>query len=97
MQDADALPSLGRPLSGGSVDVPLVAPWTLFEARISRLDLRLSKNLRINRLQVQLNLDVYNALNASPIINYSTAYATFLQPQGILTSRFAKVSVQFNF
>jgi hypothetical protein len=98
VQDADALPSLGRPLSGGSVDVPLVAPWTLFEPRISRLDLRLTKNLRVNRFQVQLNLDVYNALNANSIQAVNNRYGDgWRRPLEILDARLFQIGGQVSF
>ena len=65
--NAEIAPSLGRNLAGGvrSVIVPLLKPQTMFEDRITRLDLRLSKIVRITaRLRVQLNVDAYNALNS---------------------------------
>ncbi len=42
--NAEIFPSLGRSLSGGATtaNIPLVAPQTMFEDRIARLDLRLS-------------------------------------------------------
>jgi len=45
-----------------------------------------------------VNVDVYNALNASPVtaanLNYSGTGATWLQPQTILAGRLIKISVQ---
>ena len=61
---------LGRPLSGGTTtvqNIPLVAPQTLFEDRVTRLDLRLSHSFQVQRVRVQLNLDAYNALNANSV------------------------------
>ncbi|MBI3049788.1 MAG: TonB-dependent receptor [Acidobacteria bacterium] len=63
-------PSLGRNLSGGvrSIVVPLLEPQKYFEDRVTRLDLRVSKIVRLTaRLRVQLNADAYNALNSSSI------------------------------
>jgi hypothetical protein len=107
VQNADVLPSLGRPLTGGSTgaftggsasDAPLVPPYTLFEARISRLDLRLSKNLRVNRLQVQLNLDVYNALNANSIQADNNRYGQgWRRPLEILDPRLFQIGGQISF
>src|SRR6185295_18814373 len=74
----EILPSLGRPLSGGlstpAVRIPLVAPQTLFEDRISRLDLRLSKIFKYNRYRFQINLDAYNVLNSNGIRRDNEAY-----------------------
>ena len=92
--------SLGRPLSGGvqSITVPLVPPQTLFENRISRLDLRLSKTFKVDRFRVQVNLDAYNALNAnsvrSVISNYGARWQT---PSQILDPRLIQVGGQFSF
>ena len=44
-----------------------MAPQTLFEDRITRLDLRLSHSFTIERFRLQLNLDAYNALNANSV------------------------------
>ena len=90
--------SLGRPLSGGAANatVNLIPPGTMYGDRLNQIDLRFSKMLRF-RTRTALNFDLYNALNASPVTTASSAYATFLQPQQILGSRFGKISVQFNF
>jgi len=90
--------SLGRPLSGGAANatVNLIRPGTMYGDRLNQVDLRFSKMLRF-RTRTALNFDLYNALNASPVTTASSAYATFLQPQQILGSRFGKISVQFNF
>ena len=66
----EIMASLGRPLAGGrrAATVPLVAPQTLFEARIRRLDLRVSKILYAGRFRFQINFDAYNALNTSSVL-----------------------------
>ena len=67
---AEIIRRLGRPLSGGATtvqNIPLVAPQTLFEDRVTRLDLRLSHSFQVQRVRVQLNLDAYNALNANSV------------------------------
>jgi hypothetical protein len=91
--------SLGRPLSGGTANatVNLIPPGTMFGDRSNQVDLRVSKVLRFGRSRTALNFDLYNALNASPVTAYSTAYATFLRPQQVLAERFGKISVQFDF
>jgi outer membrane receptor protein involved in Fe transport len=99
--NAQIIPTLGRPLSGGatSVTIPLVAPQTLFEERISRLDLRLSKAIRAgNRIRIQVNLDAYNALNAGSVrAAISTYGARWAQPQQILDARLVQVGGQISF
>jgi hypothetical protein len=99
--NADVIPSLGRALSGGvtNITVPLVAPQTLFENRIPRLDLRLSKALRVQkRYRIQLNLDAYNALNANSVrAAISTYGARWRQPQQILDPRIIEFGAQISF
>jgi hypothetical protein len=99
-------PSLGRDLAacGGrtpctaTVAVPLVAPQTMFEPRRTQLDLRLTKFVRLTRGQFQLNLDVYNALNASNVVTLNTNYGpSWLQPTSFLTGRLYEIGVQWSF
>jgi hypothetical protein len=73
------------------------APDAVCGERMNQLDLRVGKILRYGRTRATVNLDVYNALNASTVLQESTAYAMFRQAQVILLARFAKVSVQFDF
>lgn len=99
-------PSLGRPLSGGtrSVTIEVADPYSQFGPRISQLDVRGTKIFRLggdNRLQV--NFDLYNALNANAVINFFSTYnladggARWRTPTQILDGRLAKFSVQLDF
>ena len=102
MPNSAIQPSLGRPLAGGArnATVPLIAPMTQFEKRITRLDLRLSKRQQITpRLRLQLNLDIYNALNANTVISSISTYgsARWLQPNSILDARLLQFSGNLTF
>ena len=95
---------MGRPLSGGAanVTVNMVAPGTLFGDRLNQLDLRFAKLLKAGRTRSMISLDVYNALNSSAVLSenatYTNATATgWRVPTSIVTARFAKISVQFDF
>jgi hypothetical protein len=96
---AEVQPSLGRPLAGGArnVTVNLVAPGTRYGERRNQIDLRVGKTLTFAGARVTPSLDVYNALNASPVLSQSTSFANWQQPQEILNARFAKISVQLDF
>ncbi len=92
--------SLGRPLSGGvqTKTVALVAPQTLFEDRIARLDLRLSKSFRFDRVRIQANLDAYNALNANSVRSVISVYGSRWQtPSQILDARLLQFGGQISF
>jgi carboxypeptidase family protein len=73
-----------------SLSVPLVAPNTEFGDRINQLDFNITKTIKIGRANVQPKLDLFNALNVSPVyavrtLNYGTA--SYLQPQSLLIGR----------
>ena len=99
--NAAIAPTLGRNLAGwaASFTVPLVVPNTMFENRIRRLDLRLTKYFNITtRLRLQANLDVYNALNSNAVQTDNTAYgANWLQPVQILDPRLFQISAMLTF
>jgi hypothetical protein len=64
-----------RPACTSTAAVPLIAPQEQFEDRWRRLDLRLSKSIRVNeRVRVQANVDLYNVMNHAGIIQENTAY-----------------------
>jgi hypothetical protein len=92
-------PSLGRPLSGGAanVTVNLVQPGTMYVERSNQLDLRFSKTVRVSRFRTGLNLDLYNALNANPVLTANNAFAAWQVPLTILNPRLVKFSVQLDF
>jgi hypothetical protein len=92
--------TLGRPLSGSvqSITVPLVAPQTLFEDRIVRLDLRLSKSFTFGRVKIQANVDAYNALNANSVRAVNSAYGSaWGRPLQILDARIVQFGGQVSF
>jgi hypothetical protein len=98
---AEILPSLGRPLAGGArtVNVPLVAPNTVFEGRTRRLDLRVTKIFQLTpKLRLQANLDAYNALNSSAVQTVQTTFGpNWLAPTTVLDPRILQVSGQLSF
>jgi hypothetical protein len=97
---AEVAQSLGRPLAGGvrTVTVPLVAPNTLFEDRIARVDLRVSKIFNFGTYRLQVNLDAYNALNSSSILSVNSTYdARWRQPNSVIDPRLFQVSGQISF
>jgi hypothetical protein len=99
-------PSLGRDLAAcsgrspctASVAVPLIAPQTMFESRRTQVDLRLTKFLTLPRGRLQINFDVYNALNASDVVTLNTNYGpSWFQPTSFLPGRLYEIGGQWNF
>ena len=99
-------PSLGRnlgqcganPTCTGNVVIDLMPPNTQFEDRITQLDVRLTRAFTFGRTRVVGIFDVFNALNASPILSDNTRYGTsWLQPTEILAARIVKLGAQLSF
>jgi len=99
--NAEISPSLGRNLAGNTAfqSVPLVRAGEIFEDRIRRLDLRLSKSVKLPRAwNLQINLDAYNALNASPAQSINTVFGpNWRQPLLILDPRILQISGMLTF
>jgi hypothetical protein len=76
----------------------VVKPYTLFEDRFTQIDLRLTKNFRFGPTQLQATFDLYNLLNASPVLTENTRYGTaWRTPTGILDARLAKFGAKLIF
>jgi hypothetical protein len=102
--NAQIQPSLGRSLSGGvqTVQVDLLQPLSqYFDYRINQLDVRMSKIIRSGGRKLQLNFDMYNALNGSYALwtnnNYGTNGATWQRPTSTFDARLVKFGAQFDF
>ena len=98
---AQIQPSLGRPLAAGpnaTVSIPLIAPSRYYEDRIQQLDFRFSRDFRVGRTRVEPEFDIYNALNASPVLAVNSTYgSSWLTPTQILAGRLLKLGVQVSF
>jgi hypothetical protein len=107
--NAQVAPSLGRNLAGGAanVDLHLVSPGPytttnggsgrLLGERLHQVDFRISKLLQFGGTRARANLDIYNALNSSAVLDLNEAFADWQRPASILVARFVKFSVQYDF
>jgi hypothetical protein len=98
---AQIAPSLGRSLSAGpnaTVSIPLIAPGQFYEDRIQQLDFRFSREFRIGNARIEPEFDIYNALNASPVLAVNSTYGpSWLTPTQILAGRLLKFGFQMSF
>ena len=94
-------PSLGRPLAGGArtATVELVEPGTLYADRITQMDLRVAKIIRLGGAgQLKVMLDAYNLFNGTGTTGINNRYGSRWQsPTQVLLARFVKLGAQFNF
>ncbi len=102
------VPSLGRYLAAcgtrtttctSTATVPLVVPQTLFEARYTRLDLRVSKRVQLTqRVRLAGNFNVYNVLNGSAVQALNTTYGSqWLVPSAVEDGRMIQFSANLTF
>ena len=96
-------PSLGRNLSAGvnaNASVELLEPGVFLDTTY-QVDVRLAKTLKVKGSRIQGQFDVYNLLNANPVMRYSTAYGTtgagWLIPQALMPGRIIRLGAQLNF
>jgi hypothetical protein len=92
--------SLGRPLASGAntVTINLVGPWELRGDRVTQVDFRIAKLVRYGGRRTMLSLDLYNALNANPILGQIQTYGpSWLNPTSVMDARFVRLSAQLDF
>ena len=102
MPAAEVARYLGRLPSGNvpNVTINLLEPGSEYGDRINQLDFRFAKNFKFGPTRSMFSVDLYNSLNANPVISYNnnfTPNGPWLQPNSILNGRLVRFSVDFNF
>lgn len=104
--NAQIAPSLGRNLGAcrgaavcnATTTINLIQPESEREDRYSQVDLRFARIFRVRGINFEANLDLYNALNASPVLNMNTRFGPqWLNANEILAGRVVKLGAQVNF
>jgi hypothetical protein len=79
-------------------DTEILEPNTMFEKRLTQVDLRVTKVVRLRDVRLQGMFDVYNAFNANTVLALNNTYgSTWLRPTAILAGRLFKFGVQLDF
>jgi outer membrane receptor protein involved in Fe transport len=98
---AQIAPSLSRPLAQGptaTVSVPLIRPWSVFGDRLNQIDFRLGKRFRAGPYRFTGQFDLYNLLNANPVLSLNNTYGSaWLTPVNILPGRLFKAGIELTF
>ena len=81
---AVVLPS--RFASDPSVTVQLVSPGLRYEPRWNQLDFGVRRNFKIKGVQVQAQVDLFNALNGNNVLSETTTLGNLLNPVASLTT-----------
>ena len=105
--NAELLPSLGRNLAGcpatgactqtATINT-MVQPNTVWEARSTQVDFRLSRTINIGRMRFVPRLDVYNAFNDAAVLAANNRIGSaFNTPTDVLGGRIVKFGGQIDF
>lgn len=89
----------GVPLTGGgTLNVNLVEPGTLFGAYQNQLDVRVMRAFRFGRARAQAYVDLYNVTNSAAVTTYVQTFGSaWLRPQAILQARYLRFGTQIDF
>ncbi len=69
----------------------------MYGDRHDQLDLRAAKIVRFGGTRTTLNVDLYNVMNANPVVAENFNFAVWRRPTSVLQARFLKFGVQFDF
>jgi hypothetical protein len=106
-RNAEIAPSLGRNLSAGAngtATVNVIPPGSVGLDKLdhfNQIDFRVARSFRIGTTAVKGMVDLYNAINANPVVrqnyNYGTDGRSWLVPQNILLGRLVTFGLQVDF
>lgn len=71
--------------------------------RVSQFDMRFGKIVRFSARRAVISIDLYNIFNTSDpttfqeTFDYTTNGATYMQPTGLVSPRFARFNLTVNF
>ena len=90
--------TLNRPLTFAQSTVNVVEPGSMYGDRLNQIDLRFTKVVGVGIGRMDLNLDIYNALNSDAILTQQNAYGgAWTRPLTVIQPRFLKFSARWDF
>jgi hypothetical protein len=93
--------SLGRDLAagpGGTVQVDLIKPQTVFDDRVNQIDFRVNKTFKIGNKRLQGMLDIYNIMNTNTVTGAVGSYGpAWLRATQVMGGRLFRLGTQFDF
>jgi hypothetical protein len=94
-----ACPSQATATCVATVRTELIPPNTMFEPRLTQVDVRLSRLFRLGgNSRVRGSVDIYNIFNASSVLSMTPVYgASWMNAAQVLSARLLRVSAQLDF
>jgi hypothetical protein len=91
-------PTIVPGLTQSQVSRPLSYSGELYYDRNNQLDFSVSRDFRWRRMRIRPQLDLFNALNVSPVVAQVTASGSSLgRPQRVLDARLVRLGVNVEF
>jgi hypothetical protein len=89
---------IGRPQSNAQAQYNLLLPGQMYTPRLTYVDLRVAKILRLGGTRTQVGFDLYNLFNSNTATALNANYGTtFLQPTAIQSGRLARFNLTVDF
>jgi hypothetical protein len=82
-----------------TVRTELIPPNTMFEPRLTQVDLRISRSFRMTgNARLRGSLDIYNIFNASSVLSMTPTYGpSWLNAAQVLSPRLLRIGAQLDF
>jgi hypothetical protein len=87
----------------GVTNVNLIRQGDLYGPRVNQVDMRFAKVIRFGGRRADIGIDLYNIFNTSnattlqETFDFTTNGATYMQPTGLVSPRFARFNLTVNF
>ncbi len=80
-----------------SVNVRLNEPGSMYLERLHQLDLSAGTTLRVGKIRMSPQLELFNLFNVNSVLRETTAYPTHGRPIDIMPGRLLRLGMQMDF